>query len=71
MDVQEIRKLDDYLQRLFDNAEDPRRAAAEEGRIPPRSISARNSSACCSSTTRTTSKSYNFQMAILGSDLDG
>ena len=33
MDVQEVRKLDAYLKRLFGNAAHPRGAAAEEGRF--------------------------------------
>jgi len=69
VDVQEVRKLDAYLKRLFGNPRIRVGAAAEEGRFGGSFISARNSSAYCSSTMKTTTRSFQFQMAILEDDL--
>ena len=53
MDVQEVRKLDAYLKKLFGNAH-IRVVPRPKKRIPPKFMSAKNSSACCLSMMRTT-----------------
>ena len=69
MDVQEVRKLDAYLKKLFGNARirvvpRPRKEDSAEVYIGEEFIGV------LFVDDEDTERSYNFQMAILGSDLD-
>ena len=67
MDVQEIRKLDAYLSKLFGNADHSR--GAEEAATAPRSSSARTIVGELTVDDEDGDRSYNFRMVIqLSSD---
>ena len=69
MNKSEMAKVERYLRQTFANHA-IRVVSRRRRRIPPRFTSVRNSSACCSFDDEDGDRSFNFQMAILDTDLE-